>query len=148
MTILAVHLVVADPDSAAAWYTDALGAREADRIVLPDGKTLTVELRIGAVTIAVAGEMPAAGMRTPASLGGTPSAFHLSVPDVDAAWRRAIAAGATVFEPVHDAFWGDRTGQFLDPYGHRWALDQHLRDVSREEIAQQAAQLFAGSVEA
>jgi PhnB protein len=96
------------------------------------------------VTIAVAGEMPGAGMRTPASLGGTPSAFHLSVSDVDAAWRRAIAAGATVFEPVHDAFWGDRTGQFLDPSGHRWALGQHVRDVSREEIARHAAQLLGG----
>jgi PhnB protein len=147
MTWLAVHLVVTDPDSAAAWYGAALGAQETNRVVLPGGKTLTVELRIGEVTIAVAGEMPESGMRTPASLGGTPSAFHLSVPDVDAAWRRAISAGATEFEPVHDAFWGDRTGQFLDPSGHRWALDQHVRDVSPEEIARQAAQLLGGSVD-
>jgi PhnB protein len=145
MTQLAIHLVVADPDSAAAWYAAALGAQETNRVVLPGGKTLTVELRIGDTTVAVAGEMPAAGMRTPASLCGTPSAFHLSVPDVDAAWQRAISAGATVFEPVHDAFWGDRTGQFLDLSGHRWALDQHVRDVSPEEIARQAAQLLGGS---
>lgn len=147
MTTLAVHLVVTDPDSAAAWYTEALGAQEVNRLVLPDGTTLTVELRIDDITIAVAGEMPGTGMRTPASLGGTPSAFHLSVSDVDAAWHRAIAAGATVFEPLHDAFWGDRTGQFLDPSGHRWALDQHVRDVSPEEIAQHAAQLLGGQAE-
>jgi PhnB protein len=147
MTQLAIHLVVADPDSAAAWYVAALGAHETNRIVLPGGKTLTVELRIDEVTIAVAGEMPEAGMRTPASLGGTPSAFHLSVSDVDAAWQRALSAGATEFEPVHDAFWGDRTGQFLDPSGHRWALDQHIRDASPDEIGRQAAHLLGGSVE-
>jgi PhnB protein len=143
---IAIHLVVTDADSAAAWYAAALGAQETNRVLLPDGTTLTVELRLGDTTIAVAGEMPNAGVRTPASLGGTPSAFHLSVPDIDAAWRRAISAGATEFEPVHDAFWGDRTGQFLDPSGHRWALDQHIRDVSPEEIARQAAQLFGKSV--
>lgn len=142
---MAVHLVVTDPDSAAAWYTEALGAQETSRVALPDGRTVTVELWIGDTTIAVAGEMPALGMRTPVSLGGTSSALHLSVPDVDAAWQRAVAAGATVFEPVHDAFWGDRTGQFLDPSGHRWAVDQHIRDVSQEEIARQAAQLIGGS---
>jgi len=145
---IAIHLVVTDADSAAAWYAAALGAEETNRVVLPDGTTLTVELRVGETTLAVAGEVPQAGMRTPGSLGGTSSVFHLSVPDVDAAWQRAISAGATEFEAVHDAFWGDRMGQFLDPSGHRWALDQHIRDVSQEEIARQAAQLFGKSPEA
>ena len=145
MTSLAVHLVVSDPDSAAAWYCSALGAEETSRLTLPDGRTLTVELRIGDTTIAVAGEMPGAGMRTPASLGGTPSAFHLPVSDADAAWARAIAAGATEFEPLHDAFWGDRTAQFLDPSGHRWALDQHVRDVPPTEVARLAAELFGAA---
>jgi PhnB protein len=142
MTQIAIHLVVTDADSAAAWYSEALGAAETSRLTLPDGRTLTVELRIGDTTVAVAGEMPAAGLRTPAALGGTPAAFHLSVPDADAAWARAIAAGATEFEPVHDAFWGERTGQFLDPSGHRWALDQHLADVSAAEVARRAAELM------
>jgi PhnB protein len=142
---LAVHLVVDDADSAAAWYRDALGAEETSRLALPDGRTLTVELRLGDTVLAVAGAMPAAGMQTPAGLGGTPSAFHLSVPDADAAWERAIGAGATVFEPVHDAFWGVRTGQFLDPSGHRWAVNQHLRDVSPEELSEAAARLFGGA---
>jgi PhnB protein len=145
MATLAVHLVVNDPDSAAAWYTEALGAIESSRVVLPDGRTFTVELRIGDTIIAIAGEMPTAGMRTPTSLGGSASALHLAVPDIDAAWQRAVAAGATVFEPLHDAFWGDRTGQFLDPSGHRWALDQHVRDVPSDEIARTAAQLLGGS---
>jgi len=138
-------LVVSDPDQAASWYADALGARETSRLTLPGGPTLTVELQLGDTILAVAGEMPDLGMRTPAALGGTPAALHVQVPDVDAAWARAIQAGATVFEPVHDAFWGDRTGQFLDPSGHRWALDHHVRDVPPEEVARLAAELFGGS---
>jgi len=145
MADIAIHLVVTDPDQAAAWYAEALGARETSRIAIPGGATLTVELRLGGTVLAVAGEMPEHGMRSPASLGGTPAALHVPVSDVDAAWARATAAGATVFEPVHDAFWGDRTGQFLDPFGHRWALDQHVRDVPHEEVVAQAAQLFSGS---
>lgn len=143
MTQIAVHLVVDDPAAAAAWYAEALGARETSRVSLPDGRPLTVELRLGDAVLAVAAELPAAGMRTPASLGGTPAALHVPVPDVDAAWARAIAAGATAFEAPHDAFWGDRTAQFLDPSGHRWAIDQHLRDVPAEELAAHVAAMFA-----
>ncbi|MEU7833700.1 MULTISPECIES: VOC family protein [unclassified Nonomuraea] len=148
MAHIAIHLVVTDPDHAAAWYAEALGARETNRITLPGGRTLTVDLLIGDTVLAVAAEMPALGMRSPAALGGTSAAFHLPVSDVDAAWARALKAGATVFEPVHDAFWGERTGQVLDPFGHRWALDQHIRDVPHDEIASRAAELFSGSATA
>ncbi|MGW4640918.1 VOC family protein [Sphaerisporangium sp. NPDC004334] len=148
MTRIAIHLVVGDPDHAARWYAEALGAQETGRITLPDGRTLTVELLLGGTVLAVAGEMPALGMRSPASLGGTPAALHLPVPDADAAWERAMKAGGTVFEPVHDAFWGDRTGQLLDPFGHRWALDEHVRDVPHDEIVSRAAELFSGSATA
>ncbi len=142
MEQLAVHLVVNDPDAAATWYTEVLGAAETSRVPLPDGRPLTVELRVGDTVLAVAAEWPDRGMRTPAALGGTPAAFHLPVPDVDAAWDRAIAAGATAFEAPHDAFWGDRTAQFLDPSGHRWAIDQHLRDVPADELAAHVAAVF------
>ncbi|MGV9306189.1 VOC family protein [Nonomuraea sp. NPDC003727] len=145
MTHVAIHLVVTDADHAAAWYTEALGARETSRLTLPDGTTLTVELRLGDTTLAVAGEMPGRGMRAPIGLGATSAALHVPVADVDAAWERAMAAGAEVFEPVHDAFWGDRTGQLLDPYGHRWALNQHVRDVPADEIARRAAELLTGA---
>ncbi|GAA4605565.1 VOC family protein [Actinoallomurus liliacearum] len=148
MTQIAIHLVVTDPDQAATWYADALGARETSRLTLPDGRTLTVELLLGETVLAVAGELPDLGMRAPAALGGTSAAMHVRVPDADAAWARAMESGATVFEPVHDAFWGDRTGQLLDPFGHRWALDQHVRDMPQEEIAARAAELFDGSVTA
>jgi PhnB protein len=77
-------------------------------------------------------------------LGGTYGAVHVAVEDADVAWSRALQAGATVFEPLHDAFWGERTGQFIDPFGHRWAVDQHIRDVPHDEIVRLAAAAFSG----
>ncbi|NUW33219.1 VOC family protein [Nonomuraea sp. SMC257] len=148
MTHIAIHLVVTDPAEAAAWYAEALGARETKRITLPGGRTLTVDLLLGDTLLAVAGEMPERGMRAPVALGGTCAALHVPVPDVDAAWDRAVEAGAVVFEPVHDAFWGERTGQVLDPFGHRWALDERVRDVPHEEVVARAGELFGGSVTA
>jgi PhnB protein len=142
MTQLAVHLVVTDPDAAAAWYAEVLGAEETSRVPLPDGRPLTIELRVGDTVLAVAGEQPDRGLRTPAALGGSPAAFHLPVPDVDAAWGRATAAGAVAFQAPHDAFWGERTAQFLDPSGHRWAINQHLRDVPADELAAHVAAVF------
>lgn len=142
MTTVELHLIVDDPDAAAQWYAAALGAERTGGIVLPGGRTLTVELRIGDLAVAVAGAMPDGVMRTPAGAGISPAAYHLHVQDVDAAWERAIAAGATVFQPLQDAFWGVRTGQFLDPSGHRWALDQRIADVTPEEITRRAAEAF------
>ncbi|HWD80268.1 MAG TPA: VOC family protein [Kribbella sp.] len=142
MPQIAVHLVVNDPNAAAAWYVDVLGAEETSRVPLPDGRPLTIELRLGDTTLAVAGEWPDRGRCTPATLGGSPAAFHLPVPDADAAFDRAIAAGATPVEAPYDAFWGDRTAQFLDPSGHRWAVDTHQRDVPANELAEQVAAMF------
>jgi PhnB protein len=67
-----------------------------------------------------------------------------AVEDADAVWQRAMTEGATEFEPLHDAFWGERTGQFIDPFGHRWAVDQHLADVPHEEVVRLAAAAFGG----
>jgi PhnB protein len=142
MTPIAVHLVVNDPNAAAGWYAEVLGAEETSRLPLPDGRPLTIELRLAGTVLALAGEQPERGLRTPAALGGTPAAFHLPVSDVDTAWDRAIAAGAAAFVPPYDAFWGERTAQFLDPSGHRWAINQHLRDVPADELAAHVAAVF------
>lgn len=144
MGTLTSHLVTRDPNAASAWYVSVLGARENRRITLPSGQVLTIELQFGDSVLAIADEFPAMGVVSPLTLGGTYGALHLAVADVDAVWTRAMAAGATEFEPVHDAFWGERTGQFIDPFGHRWALDQHLRDVSHEEVVRLASEVFAG----
>jgi PhnB protein len=72
---------------------------------------------------------------TPTSLGGTPVTIHLTVPDVDAAFQRALDAGATVVTPLDDQFWGDRYGMVADPFGHHWSLGQPVREVSMDEIS-------------
>jgi PhnB protein len=145
MTTLTCHLVTRNPDAAAAWYRSVLGAEETSRITLPGGQVLTIELRFGDSVLAIADEFPDMGIVSPLTLGGTYGALHLAVPDADAVWQQALGAGATVFEPLHDAFWGKRTGQFIDPFGHRWAVDQHLREVSPDEIARLAAAAFSGN---
>ena len=145
MSRLTPHLVTRDPAAAAAWYGQVLGAVEEGRITLPGGRVLSVELRFGDSRMAIGDEFPAMGIVSPLTLGGTYGALHLAVPDADAVWQRALDAGATVFEPLHEAFWGERTGQLIDPFGHRWAIDQHVRDVPAEEVARLAAEAFGGS---
>jgi len=145
MSTLTCHLVTPNPDAAAAWYGSVLDAVETSRIALPGGQVLTIELRFGDSTLAIADEFPEMGVVSPLTLGGTYGALHLAVEDADAVWQRALQAGATVFEPLHDAFWGERTGQFIDPFGHRWAVDQHLRDVPHDEVVRLAAAAFGGN---
>jgi uncharacterized glyoxalase superfamily protein PhnB len=139
----ALHLTASPAADATAWYGRALGAREAGRIVLPDGRLIHVELAFGDLTVMVADEFPEWGSLGPAALGGTYGAVYLSCDDVDAAWARAVGAGATVVRPLADAFWGERDGQLLDPFGHRWGLTQRLRDVSHEELQRLASEAFA-----
>src|ERR1700761_7575340 len=126
MTTLTCHLVTRNPGAAAAWYESVRGAAETSRITLPGDQILTIELRIGDSTLALSDEFADLGIVSPQTLGGTYGALHVAVPDADAVWHRALGAGATEFEALHDAFWGMRTGQFIDPFGHRWAVDQHV----------------------
>ena|SRR5215467_838057 len=147
MSTLTSHLVTRDPARAAAWYVSILGATENSRITLPGGRVLTIELQFGDSVLAIGDEFPGMGILSPLTLGGTYGALHLGVDDADEVWHRALDAGATVFEPLHDAFWGDRTGQFIDPFGHRWAVDQHLRDVPRDEVSRLAAEAFTSGLE-
>jgi len=147
MPTLTYHLVTRNPVQAAEWYTSVLGARELSRITLPSGVVLTIDLQFGDSQIAISDEMPDYGVVSPLTLGGTYGALHLAVEDADAAWSRALEAGAEVFEPLREAFWGERTGQFIDPFGHRWAVAQRVRDVPPEEVARLSAEAF-GATEA
>jgi PhnB protein len=138
------HLVVRDAARAADWYKAALGAQERGRIPVGSGKYMQIELWFGDSAVMLADEFPGAGILSPLALGGTPVVLHFSTNNVDALWQRALEAGATVLQPLQEQFWGDRYGQILDPFGYRWGLAQHIRDVSREEIARQASQVLGG----
>jgi PhnB protein len=136
------HIVVGDAAGAAEWYARALGAEEQRRLPLPNGKLVYVELRFGDSTVMVADEFPDHGVLSAHSIGGTPVVLHLLVENADAAWQRATDAGAEVVQPLADVFFGNRHGQIRDPFGHKWNISQHLRDVPQDEVARAAAEIF------
>ncbi len=137
------HFVVPDAAEAAAWYTRAFGARERSRIALPGGRTMTAVLQIGESLVHVGSEFPQAGILSPSSIGGTATVLQINTKDADALWKQAIAAGGTVNHELADQFWGERHGQLTDPFGHRWNIAQHIRDVPDDEVARAAAQAFS-----
>jgi len=141
---LTAHIVVSDAARASAWYQRAFGAREQARVTLPGGKVLTVVLRIGDSQLHVASEFPQAGILSPASIGGTATVLQIQTGDAGALWQRALDAGAEIHHELADQFWGERHGQLTDPFGHRWNIAQHLRDLTPEEIEAAAAQAFSG----
>ena len=139
---ISAHIVVQGADRAAAFYRAAFAAEELERIALPDGRLMSVRLRINRQHGAPRGRVPRGGGPAPPSLGGTAVVLALEVADADAAFARAVAAGALVRQPLHDAFWGDRHGQVEDPFGHRWNIQHHIRDVPHDEIVAAAATAF------
>jgi PhnB protein len=141
---LTPHIVVDDAAAASDWYQRALGAREQTRLPLPGGKLMYVELRFGEAPLMVASAFPDFGIVSPLTIGGTAVVLHLVTDDVDAAWERAVDAGAEALHPLQDQFWGDRQGQLGDPFGHKWNLAQHLRDVPDDELREAAAAAFGG----
>ncbi|HVX44716.1 MAG TPA: VOC family protein [Mycobacteriales bacterium] len=143
MPTITAHIVVDNAERAAQWYRDAFGAVENRRIPTPGGKYLEISLQIGDSPLMIADEFPDMGVLAPQRGGAAPVALHIATDDVDALWQRAVAAGAEVHQPLQDAFWGDRHGQVIDPFGHRWGFSQHLRDVPDDEITVAVAAMFA-----
>jgi PhnB protein len=136
------HIVVPEATEAADWYTRAFGAREQSRIPLPGGKVMTVVLELGESTVHVASEFPQAGILSPKSIRGTATVLQINTDDAATFWKQALVAGAEVHEPLQEMFWGDLHGQLDDPFGHRWNVSEHVRDVPHEEIVAAAARLF------
>jgi PhnB protein len=101
------------------------------------------ELRIGDSTIMLGDEMPEQGGKGPKSLGGTPVSFFVYKENVDAAWKRAVDAGAKTLQPLADQFWGDRAGCLEDPFGHQWWLAQRIQDLTPEELKRSADSFFS-----
>jgi PhnB protein len=144
---LTPYLSIKGASSALSFYKKAFGAEEIYRLDMPDGRVGHAELQIGDSKIMLADEMPEmadAVTKSPRTLGATTAGFHVYVADVDAQFKRAVEAGATVKRPVQDQFYGDRSGTVEDPFGHIWTLATHIEDVSPEEIKKRMASMPPG----
>ena len=133
------YLSVDGAGAAIDFYTAVFDATERMRMPGPDGKIGHAELEFGDAMVMLADAFPDMGGQTPKGLGGTPVTVMVYVENVDAVFARAVAAGATVEREVGDQFYGDRAGQFVDPFGHKWFVATHVEDVSPEELEQRAA---------
>jgi len=127
-------LTIRNAAKAIEFYKEAFGATERGVMKDPDGKVLHAELLIGDSIIMLADEFPQYGSLSPESTGGTSTQLHIYLDGVDAAFDRAVKAGATVLMPVMDQFWGDRYGQLKDPFGHKWSIGTHIKDMSMDEM--------------
>jgi uncharacterized glyoxalase superfamily protein PhnB len=127
------------------FYKEAFGAKEIEVNGSPDGKIMHAVLQIGNSLIMMADEFPESkcGISSPHSLKGSTAMLHLYVEDADAVFNKAVKAGAKVIRPMADQFWGDRYGQFEDPFGHLWSVATHTVDLTKEEVAQAAEAFFA-----
>ena len=137
------HLVCAGAADAIEFYKKAFGAVEEGRLPGPNGRLMHAMIRIGDSAVMLVDEMPEWGALGPKALKGSPVTIHLYVEDVDAVVKRAVAAGAKITMPLEEMFWGDRYCKLEDPFGHRWSVATHIRDVSREEM-RQAVQKMGG----
>ncbi len=137
------YLICKNAEAAIDFYKRAFGAEELFRIGSP-GMVGHAELKIGKAIIMMADEFPDMGAVSPETVGGTPVQLLIYVEDVDAFTAKAAAEGLTVLRPVADQFYGDRSGQFKDPFGHIWAFATHIEDVSPEEMNNRAAAMHGG----
>ena len=131
---LTPFLTVRDAVRAIEFYKEAFGAQERGVAKGPDGKVMHAELKIGDSIIMLGDEFPEYGALSPLSNGGAGMGLHIYVDDVDAAFDRAVKAGAQVEMPVADQFWGDRYGKLKDPFGHKWSIATHTKDMSADEM--------------
>ena len=138
------YLIVPNAVEAIAFYKKAFGAEEGLRMPGPDGRsTVHAEIRIGDSTIYLGDENPHCGMRSARAIGGSPVTLHLYVADADALFKRAVAAGAQVKQPLEDMFWGDRYGKVIDPFGLEWGIATNKEVLSAAELAQRSKEYFA-----
>ncbi len=132
---LTPHLTVRNAKEALEFYKNAFGAQIGNVAHMPDGKVMHASLRIGDSQLMLNDEMPEYGALSPLSAGGnSPVTIHIYTENVDEAFNRAVSAGAKVQMPLMDQFWGDRYGLVTDPYGHKWSIAAHVKDMSPEEM--------------
>jgi PhnB protein len=137
------YLVVNDAARALDYYKKAFGATELFRFDAPGGKIAHAEIKIGDSIVMLADEHPEMDAVSPKTVGGSPVGLMVYVEDVDRVFKQAVSAGGTETQPVKDQFYGDRSGNLTDPFGHKWTIATHKEDIAPEEMrtrAQQAMQ--------
>lgn len=137
------YLAIKGAAEAIDFYKRAFGATERSRMAAPGGSVVHAEIQIGDSVIMLGEENPQMGAPGPKTLGGSTGGLMIYVEDVDAAFARAVGAGATVQMPVADMFWGDRYGRLVDPFGHLWSIGTHKEDLTPEQIGERAQAWFA-----
>ena len=135
------YLIVDGAEEAIRFYERAFGAVEVMRLPMGD-KIGHAEIRIGDSMVMLSDEWPDYGKLGPKARGGATSSLMIYTGDVDSAYERAIAAGATAERPPEDQFWGDRMGSLIDPFGHSWSIATHAEDVPEDEM-QRRMEAFA-----
>jgi PhnB protein len=136
---LCPYLYIDGASAAIDFYKEVFGATERLRMGGPDGRVGHAELQVGNSVVMLADVHPEMGIKGPQSYGGSPVSLSLYVGDVDATVAKAAELGATVTRPLEDRFYGDRTAQIEDPFGHTWSIQTHIEDVSPEEMQRRGA---------
>lgn len=136
------YLIVDGASEAIEFYKTVLGATERSRMPGPNNTIGHAELQLGDSVVMLADEFPDIGARAPKAFGGSPVTISVYVEDVDDCFARALSAGAKSLRDVQNEFYGDRSGQFEDPWGHKWSVASHVEDVPPEEMARRAAEMM------
>ena len=139
---VSVYLCVDGAGAAIEFYTSVLGFTERNRMEFGD-RVGHCELALGDSLVMLSDEWPEMGVVGPKTLGGTPMSMSVYVEDSDATFAAALAEGATEIRPVENQFYGDRSGQFEDPWGHRWGVSTHVEDVDPEELSRRASAMMS-----
>jgi PhnB protein len=140
-----LYLNVKDADKAIEFYKKAFGAKEVGRLTVPGNKVGHAELAIGDSHFMLAEEMPDWGNKSPQTIGGSPVGICLYVDDVDTVFKQALDAGATIKDgmDVKDQFYGDRSGNLTDPFGHNWIVATFKEEISYEELQKRSDKMMA-----
>lgn len=139
---LNAYLTVKECNVAIEFYKKAFAAKERGRLIMPDGKIAHAEVEIEGSLLMMADENIEWGNKSPQTLGASPVSLGLYVKNVDEAFKKAVDAGATIVMPVEDKFYGDRTGEVLDPFGYKWMITTHIEDLSFDEMQKRLNKLF------
>ena len=139
------YLYVSDGAAAIDFYVKAFGATEKVRMPGPDGKVGHAEINLAGSVVMIASEYPDCGAISPRTTGSCPVGLVFYVEDVDAVFNKALQFGATVEEAVADKFYGDRMGTLIDPFGYRWSIGTHIKDVSPEELERLSRECAEGA---